>query len=253
MPDSQSFRVAVVTPYCHETPTILRTCCESVTAQTYPCTHFLVADGYPQDVPNSSHVEHILLPRAHGDNGNTARCIGSLSAMNQGFDAIAYLDADNWYYPQHIESMVSLHAKSSADVCTAQRSMHRVDGSLMYHDQDESNGTSHVDTSCLFLTRPAFSILPTWAMMPFQFGPICDRIIWATIKRHGFSTAHHSTTTVAFRTQYQVHYQRLGEIPPPETKTIEESTGSAFEWFFSLPPEVQAKWTKTLGLGIARH
>src|SRR5262245_29299152 len=104
---TEPFRVAVVTPYYQEKLEVLRDCLASVAKQTFRCDHFVVADGHPQELVTPA--EHIILPRAHHDNGNTARAIGSLSAMNQDYDAVAYLDADNWYYPNHIESMVLLH------------------------------------------------------------------------------------------------------------------------------------------------
>ena len=199
-----SFRVAVVTPYYREAPEILRDCLDSVLTQTHPCTHFVVADGHPQDLSARRSVEHIILSRAHGDAGNLARAVGSLSAMTQGFDAVAYLDADNWYYPNHVEAMVALHRATGAAVCTTTRTINRLDGSLMYTDVLESNGRDHVDTSCLFVTRAAFRVLPVWAMMPPQLGPLCDRVMWAAIRGHRFTTAHHAEPTVAFRTQYEV-------------------------------------------------
>ena len=62
----------------------------------------------------------------------------------------------------------------------------------MYVDY-ECNGESHVDTSCLFFLRPAFRIMPYWATMPRQFGPICDRAMWQIILAHKLSSAHHAS------------------------------------------------------------
>ncbi|MEM9692341.1 MAG: glycosyltransferase, partial [Myxococcota bacterium] len=157
---SSPFRVAVVTPYYREEAAVLEQCVASVAAQTVPVTHFVVADGHPQpDLVDRFRVEHLVLPDAHGDNGNTPRAIGSLSAVNRGFDAIAYLDADNWYRPEHIERMVALQRRTGASVCTSGRTIHRLDGSFMLVDR-ESDGLRHVDTSCLFLTRDAFRLVP---------------------------------------------------------------------------------------------
>jgi hypothetical protein len=239
-------RVAVITPYYQESLDVLRTCHESVLGQTYPCTHFLVSDGSPHAAVRDWTAEHILLGRPHGDVGNTPRAIGSFSAMNRDFDAIAYLDADNWYYPNHIESMVTLHQRTGAIVCSATRSIHRLDGSLMYTDTFECDGDGHVDTSCLFLLRPAFGVLPFWAMMPKQLGPTGDMIIWTAIRARGFLSAHHAEPTVAFRTQYQLHYQNVGESPPPETKSTADSTIGARSWWDSLPSEVRAMWHRYL-------
>jgi glycosyltransferase involved in cell wall biosynthesis len=240
-----SLRVAVVTPYYRETPEILRHCHDSVRTQTYTCDHFLVADGFPQSEARNWTAQHLVLARSHSDNGNTPRAIGSLSAMNQGYDAIAFLDADNWYYPNHIETMVNLQRESGAAVCTAARTIHRLDGSLMYVDHHDSDGDGHVDTSCMFFAKPAFRLLPVWAMMPRQLGPICDTIMWQAIGARGLKTAHSRNPTVAFRTQYQVHYQNIGEKPPTGAKSNEESTGQAHQWWRSLPQDVRSEWSNS--------
>jgi hypothetical protein len=237
-------RVAVITPYYREDLETLRKCHESVRQQTHPCTHFMVADGHPLDEIASWPVENIILSTAHNDSGNTPRGIGSFSAMNQGYDAIAYLDADNWFYPNHIQSMVDLHRNTGADVYTASRTIHRWNGSLMFADQHDNDGKRHVDTSCLFLTRAAFHVLPLWVMMPKELGPVCDRIMWQAIRARRISHAHHPEPTVAFRTQYQIHYQAIGETPPPGTKSTADSIGKSDSWWRSLPPDVRNGWAR---------
>jgi hypothetical protein len=243
-------RVAVITPYYRESVEQLQQCHDSVLTQLYPCTHFLVADGHPRKEIANWSAQHLILPQSHNDSGNTPRCLGSLSAMNLGYDAIAYLDADNWYYPNHIEAMIHLQRQTGADLCTATRSIHRLDGSLMYVDQHECDGKRHVDSSCFFLTRSAFRILPVWAMMPPQLGPICDTIFWRAVQGRRLRTAHHPQPTVAFRTQYQVHYQNIGEPAPPGTKTNQDSTGRAFGWWRSLPEEARRDWCSCLGISL---
>ena len=184
---------------------------------------------------------------SHHDNGNTPRALGSISARNLGYDAIAFLDADNFYYPNHIESMVNLHNQTGASVCTASRSIHRLDGSLMYVDQTDSDGRTHVDTSCMFFTRAAFDLLPIWAMMSSQLSPICDRVMWDSIMVRHISTACNLRPTVAFRTRYQFHYEIAGEPTPPGTITYDESLGKSFSWWESLPEEVKQIKRKLLG------
>ncbi len=244
MAGSGAFRVAVVTPYFRENPEVLEKCHSSVADQTYPCTHFLVADGNPHACAAGWAVEHLILPRSHCDNGNTPRSIGSLSAMNQGYDAISFLDADNWYYPNHVEAMVALYRLTNAAVCTTSRTIHRLDGSLMYADTKECDGRSFVDTSCLFIMRAAYGLLPIWAMMPRQLAPICDRMFWRAIKSRRYACAHCTQPTVAFRTQYQSHYQNCGEQPPLGTKSDSESTDAAFNWWNSLPRRQRKKWER---------
>lgn len=219
-------RVAVVTPYYRETPQMLAQCHDSVRNQTYACTHVLVADGYPQPQMARADALHVVLPRAHEDNGNTPRMIGAISAINQGFDAIAFLDADNWYEPDHIARMVALHRRTQADVCTAGRLIAREDGSPMFVDW-ECDGVDFADTSCLWLTGRALSLIPLWGAMPRDGGPIGDRVFWRAVVNKGVSRAHDPHPSVVFRSRYGFHYERAGEPSPPGAKTLEMVQESA--------------------------
>lgn len=239
-------RVAVITPYHRESLEMLQHCHDTVRTQTYPCTHFFVADGNPHPEISNWSAHHLVLPQGHQDMGDTPRCLGSLSAMNLGFDAIAYLDADNWYYPNHVEAMVQLHRATGSLVCTATRSIHRSDGSLMYIDEQESDGNKHVDTSCFFLTRGSFGVLPVWAMKPKELALIDDTIFWQAIRGRGYATAHHPRPTVAYRTTFQVHYRNIAETPPPGSRSNEESTGQAIRWWRSLSESERATWSRLL-------
>jgi hypothetical protein len=166
---------------------------------------------------------HVVLPGSgHGDNGNLGRAVGSAIAVSEGYDAIALLDADNWYQPDHVSSLLALQAQTGAALCTSARSLHRMDGSLLAPHDPESDGASFADTSCMLYLRPAFGLLPLWGQMPRQFGPICDRIVWAAVQSRKIATAHSGLPTMAFRTCYCNHYKVRGETPPPDCKAPQE-------------------------------
>lgn len=239
--------VAIITPYFREPLETLRACHQSVRGQTQACAHFMVADGFPQPEISNWAVQHLVLAKSHADVGNTPRGIGSLSAMNQGFDAIAYLDADNWYYPNHVDAMIKLHQQTGAAVCTASRTIHRLDGSLLFPDRADADGCNHVDTSCYFLTRQAFRLLPIWATMPKELGPAGDRLLWEVIRILGLPCAHHREPTVAFRTQYESHYRYMSATPPPGAKTNQGSADKAIKWWNALPQEVRDDWQRRMG------
>jgi len=210
-------KVAVITPYFNAREDWLRQCHESVMRQSFPCTHIMVADGRPQAIVDRMAVQHIKLPVNAQDYGDTPRGIGSVLAISQGFDAIAYLDDDNWYYPEHIETMVQLHRQSNAAVISAYRNLHRLDGSLLgpCHEVD---GKTFVDVNCFFFTREAFTLVPEWWMMKSYHHPIDDRVILAHIRHKNLSHVHSTVPTVAYRTAFKVHYKNFGEDPPPGTK-----------------------------------
>jgi len=241
-----ALKVAVVTPYHREPAAWLAQCIASVAAQTYACTHILVADGFPQPDLVPATALHITLPRAHADNGNTPRAIGSLSAIGQGFDAIAYLDADNWYAPGLIETMVKLHAVTGAAFCSTGRSIHRADGTLMLVDQTESNAKTLVDTSCMFVARRGFAVVPVWALMPKQMSAACDTVFLRAVIARRLPRAHDPRPLVAFRSNYAAHYAAIGEAPPAGAKTIDE-TERCFDWWRGLSAEDRDVWNRVLG------
>ena len=233
-------RVAVVTPYFREADRVLRQCLDSVAAQTHPATHFLVADGFPRDLVRDRIEDHIVLPHAHGDNGNFARCTGGLSAAVQGFDAIAFLDADNWFTPDHIAVLVELQTATQAELCTASRSIHRLDGSMLFPLDWESDGENFCDTSCYLFLRPAFHLLPFWALTPRQTSPITDRLFWAAVLARNITRAHSARPTVGFRSQYANHYRRVGEALPPGAKEPEDNLPAIAAWN-ALTPEARRR------------
>ncbi len=229
-------KIAVITPYYKEIEAELRRCHESVINQTVECTHFMVADGFPQDVVDTwSNVRHIKVPVAHGDGGNCARAIGSMAAIAENYDAVAFLDADNWYLSEHLEQLVALHEETSADICFAKRNFHRVDGSFMREDLT-SDGKDFVDTSCYFVTRPAFSILSVWGQMPRDLWGVCDRVFFAAVQARKISTAIVEKPTVAYITRWSEHYTQYGEKPPEGGEFRTENFSKSAQKFMALSP-----------------
>jgi glycosyltransferase involved in cell wall biosynthesis len=246
-------KIAVVTPTFRTERSWLEQCLDSVRRQTAPCTHFLVNDGDQElaawfkkesgtfagtarrvlriKVPDPflPGVEYLELPRPHEDNGNAARAIGSISAISRGFEAIAYLDADNWFEPHHLERLLDLHLRTGAAVCTAGRNLVDLEGQFLGRCP-EVDGEKFADTSSLFWTRAAFGIVAVWYQMPRALAPACDRIVWKAVKDQKLTRAHHGTPTVNFRTQYAAHYRHFGRQPPPGAKHVEVQMTSAGEY-----------------------
>lgn len=219
-------KIAVITPYYKESIEVLKKCHDSVVAQNADVDHFMVADGFPLAEIDQWKVRHVKLPNAHGDNGNTPRAIGGLLAQSGGYDFVAYLDADNWYHPNHLESMLELYSKTGDSVLSCFRTIHTLDGDEMWITEPQELRLKHVDTSCLMLHRDAFELLTVWTNMDKLLGPICDRIFFAAIKHRRFNIRSTGKKTVAFRSQYAAHY-KFAKIDVPEgMKTSSEFTPS---------------------------
>ncbi len=210
-------KVAVVTPYFRPDLDALHQCYRSVRAQTHACTQIFIADGEPLDIVDKFDGLHIKSHGPNNDVGNTARALGSIIAMRQGFDAIAYLDADNWYAPTHIARMVALHKTSEAAVCSAARNLHHLDGTYLGRCA-ECDGQFFVDTNCLFLTKDAFPVISVWFNMDRGLDAVGDRVVWFQIQQLGYSTAHDVEASVHYRTTYRGHYEQLKIAPPPDAK-----------------------------------
>lgn len=214
--------VAVITPYHRETDEKLARCMASVAAQTHPATHFMVADGFPRDlVAAAPGVRHVVLPQAHGDNGNTPRGIGALSALNAGFDGFAFLDADNWLDPEHVASLVEAVQRTGAAVAFSDRRIVLPDGTPVEWPDTGDQQRKHVDTSSFFITADAAFLLPYWATMDQPTSPCCDRVMLGLVR--GFNVLHVFTgrPTLFFESHYSYHHRLAGRDPPATPHDID--------------------------------
>ncbi|MEX2297753.1 MAG: glycosyltransferase family A protein [Dongiaceae bacterium] len=213
-------KIAVVTPYYKEDPATLRRCIDSVAAQTVRADHFMVADGHPsaEVAALGGALRHVILPRAHADLGNVARAMGGLLAAAEGYEGVAWLDADNWFKPRHLEILLRVHEKTGAPLCHSWRTLHRPDGSRLPVDAAEEIAGRHVDTNCWLVFRPAFDLLRVW-FMPRELGPVGDRVFFQAARRSGQKIAASRGKTVSYTTLYARHYERAGEKSPPDAKS----------------------------------
>ena len=205
--------VAVITPYFKESLSKLRRCHESVINQGPNVRHFMIADGFPQVELNQWKLMHIGLPQAHSDNGNTPRGIGGMIAFAQGFDAVAYLDADNWFAREHIASMRQTQHLTGASVVCSWRTIVLPDGTLVNGLDPEDQRKTHVDTSCYMITREAAFLASLWAKMPQKLGPICDRIFLRSALEAETMISWTHKPTVFFETNYLLHYRMAHKTP----------------------------------------
>lgn len=215
-------KVAVVTPYYQEPLETLERCHRSVARQTFPCTHLLVADGHPRsEAAHWAGVQHYVLPVSHRDYGNTPRSLGSTSAFVQGFDAVCYLDADNWYAEDHVESLVSLATTHELPVVWSLRKIILSTGEeCPFLDPGEPEG-NRVDTNCYFITKAAAWLSPIWALMDPQFAPVGDlfmrRVIGDRVPRAGCT----GRQTVFYVSHWPQHFRAMDKTPPEDARSID--------------------------------
>jgi hypothetical protein len=227
--------VAIVTPYYKEPRELIERCIRSVSAQDVPVTHFMIADGHPQDWIDGENVRHLRLDRSHGDYGNTPRSIGGILAASEGFDAIGFIDADNWLEPGHASACLRTAAAAAAagtevDYVIAHRRFVRIDGSHMnVLTRDDADG-SHVDTNCFFLLPGSFHALGQWGVMPKPLSIIGDRIFFGSLRAQGLRAARCQDVTVNYLCTWTCVFEALGETPPDYAKASVDTRPTAAWW-----------------------
>ena len=217
------FSPAVITPYFRESQQELERCHQSVVQQDVPCAHFLVADGFAKEVLSEWNVQHLILPSSHRDYGNTPRAIGAISAINHGHNPILFLDADNWFAPQHVSSIIDTKKlKPNADIVVSMRQLTLPDGTSVEPDIEDYKRT-HVDTSCMAFFESAFFLLPLWGTMTKPLSVIGDRIMYRAMKMASASIAWTGKRTLFYTTNYAHHWRRAGKQPPLNTYKLDHS------------------------------
>lgn len=209
----------VVTPYADEEPALIARCVASVKRQTVRADHLLVADGRAQDWLDREEVRHLRLDRRHADFGNAARGLGALLAVAEGCRSIAFLDADNWFDPDHIERCIAASRSAQGahhDYVIARRRWVRPDETVLGVPDEPAE--RHVDTNCFVLFRGAFHMVSVWASMPREVSAIGDRIFYAALRNRGLSYGSVDRPTVNYACLWEYVYRAAGEPPPAGAK-----------------------------------
>lgn len=211
------FRCIAITPYYKEEPHILRRCMSSVQSQTVACEHLMIADGFPQGWLDQTEVRHLKLDRGHGDYGNTPRGVGAMLALAEEYDAIFFLDADNWLERNHVDECLAAAERSFKDAkfcdyVIAKRVFRRPDETILPLGEDPN----HVDTSCFFFLRGAFHLLPLWVTMPKIVSLVGDRIFLTLLNSLSLNKAVTRFASVNYLCTWPMLYRSIGEPVPPE-------------------------------------
>jgi len=160
----------------------------SVKAQTYPCKHYIFFDGVWADADlEGTHV--CKLPVQTGLNGMMNGGIVAASAFLVQEDMICWLDDDNWFEPNHIESLVE--AKGDRPYAHSLRALRNVDGSFFANDDFESLGvhSGFIDLNCYLMDRNiAVQIAPLWYKTTGDL-MVGDRFVYQALKENNLDHA----------------------------------------------------------------
>lgn len=187
----------VISPYWLEPREMIARCILSVASQTMPVYHTLVADGAPQEwFDKYIGLKHLKLAKHHGDWGNTPRRFAMIADYGSPF--IAFLDADNWYDPDHIETcLAAAKANPGCDFVASRERFVRSCGtpsSAKHEPQDE-----HIDFNELVLFPSAYdTAIHALETIPKGNEYHGDRWLYACLKRAGLKPAFTNRETLTY-------------------------------------------------------
>lgn len=119
---------------------------KSVQAQTYPTKHLIVADGNEafQNVLQISvplgDPKVVCTPERTGDNGFNGQRIYAAYPHLINSEYILFLDEDNWYEPNHVETLITTIRSKNLDFAYSLRKIHSPEGGYLCNDDCESLG-----------------------------------------------------------------------------------------------------------------
>jgi glycosyltransferase involved in cell wall biosynthesis len=199
-------KVAVVTPTIGSEH--LFQCTKSVREQTYKdLTHYLFIDGYEHREKVKHHTEgsgvkYVELQENVGKGWYGHRVYAACSFLVNA-DVIIYLDEDNWFEPNHVESLVST-LELGHEWAYSLRKIYDRNGNFLCEDNCESLGVwpvyfndkqHHIDTSCYAVRRDvAVAIGHSWYG---QWG--ADRQFLQNISKHFRNFTGTDEHTVCYR------------------------------------------------------
>jgi glycosyltransferase involved in cell wall biosynthesis len=132
---------------------------QSVKDQTRKATHYVFIHGAEYSDKTIPHLADdtvaVHLPRANGGGGYGMAPVFALAPYAITEDIICYLDDDNWYEPDHIESLVEMIEKHDLGWAYSYRKIVDNEGNFICEDNCESLGMQLnsdnqylVDNSC---------------------------------------------------------------------------------------------------------
>ena len=242
-------KIAVITPYNNENYDIIKKANQSVLEQgvrEFECEHIIIADGKDENNNLSKLKCHkIELDKNYNDNGNMPRSIGTKYAINNKFDFIMYLDADNWFLNDHIVSLINLINDQNHIACSY-RSFYTFDEKKMsYIEDDDCLSKKFVDTSCYLIPKLFFEYINIWHLIPKETSQWCDRIFYFNLLKNKCPIKYSEQHTVAFRSLYEVHYLNSNLDLPKNVKKNSEINKKAVNFFSDL--KNKENFVKTFG------
>jgi glycosyltransferase involved in cell wall biosynthesis len=215
-------KVAVVTPTVGRSD--LKQCLEGVKNQTYKdITHYIFVDGQEyfdkvKEMTKDYDVKHVWVEDNTGKGGWYGQRLYASCSFLVNADIICYVDEDNWYDPDHIETQVKKLIEGNHDWVYSLRKIYDKEGNYLFEDNCESLGkwpvyfdsrVFHIDTACFTIKRDIL----TKVGQAWYAGWGADRLLFQALKQY--------FGNYACTNKYSVNY-RLGGNEGSVTKEFFE-------------------------------
>lgn len=193
---------------------LLQECVRSIDNQTYPCKHYLVADGVVDYIEFGSMVSEYASDdryvaywptKIKKDPINAGRIYAACPALINE-DITMMLNEDDMYAPDHIESLVNMIESQNLDWAYSHRAIYSKEGKYLFDDNCEALGHDHevfhvpghnfaeacamaMRTEAFVKCSPAFNVLS-----PYQ-----DRMFYNTAVKNFPNFGSTKKATMLFR------------------------------------------------------
>jgi glycosyltransferase involved in cell wall biosynthesis len=153
--------VTVITPTIGKTELVKAI--ESVQNQTVKCNHLIVCDGSEhwdtvKLLTGNSGCQVVQTPCNTGAAGFNGQRIYAAYPHLVNADYVLFLDEDNFYEPNHVESLIDLIEKRGLDFAYSLRKIHDKNGTYLCNDDCESLGKWEIFLSRHSTSGPAYLI-----------------------------------------------------------------------------------------------
>lgn len=221
-------KVAIVTPYRNEPEAWVHALIESVAAQSHPVTHVMVGDGAHNPSFEGEGRMTLSLPDPADDSGGTPRAAGGVWAVQNGFDMIAYADADDRLDREFAATLVRAHRSTGAEVISVPHAYYDRDmrparnlkgqhiGTWAHGSARQIGGTFYnfMPSSGMALAGRALTHAGDWTRIPKVLSRVHDVFFSQALMSHPYLLAWMGQALYHYRLTH-AHQYELYNLPVP--------------------------------------
>ncbi len=185
------------------------------------------ASGGRHAKPETVEPNAIILPANTADIGSTPRTIGAAYAWGLGADAVAFLDADCYFAPDHLSRLLQFSNKTGKPVVCSGRWIVNHDATLQAPCAEVVPGSGFHDTNTFLFQRDPLAVQLSYTygcLLTPEEHKVGDRHLSAHAIQAGLLACHYHPT-VYYRSTHRFHYVNNG-WPVPEGMRLKDLSNS---------------------------